>query len=81
MWIAIGVTIAVVGTICLAVLINHIIKENVKKNSKYYQAVIKLNEEKQELEIYKNNEFHGYYCSIVGITEDELIKYIQDKLV
>ena len=41
----------------------------------------KLNEERQELEIYKNNEFQGYYFSIVGITEDEFIKYIQDKLV
>ena len=41
----------------------------------------KLNEEKQELEIYKNNEFQGYYCSIVGITEDELIKYVQDRQV
>ena len=41
----------------------------------------KFNEEKQELEIYKNDEFQGYYCSIVGITEDEFIKYIQDKLV
>ena len=45
------------------------------------RLTFKLNEEKQELEIYKNNEFQGYYCSIVGITEDELIKYIQDKLV
>lgn len=52
MWIAIGVTIAVVGTICLAVLINHIIKENVKKYSKYYQAVIKLNEETAFLTIW-----------------------------
>ena len=45
------------------------------------KLAFKLNEERQELEIYKNNEFQGYYCSIVGITEDEFIKYIQDKLV
>ena len=45
------------------------------------KLTFKLNEEKQELEIYKNNEFQGYYCSIVGITEDEFIKYTQDKLV
>lgn len=38
----------------------------------------KLNEEKQELEIYKNNEFQGYYRGIVGITEDDFIKYVQD---
>ena len=41
----------------------------------------KFNEEKQELEIYKNDEFQGYYCSIVGITEDEFIKYIQDRQI
>ena len=40
-----------------------------------------LNEEKQELEIYKNNEFQGYYFNILGITEDEFIKYIQDRQV
>ena len=45
------------------------------------KLAFKLNEERQELEIYKNNEFQGYYCSIVGRTEDEFIKYIQDKLV
>ena len=45
------------------------------------KLTFKFNDEKQELEIYKNNEFQGYYCSIVGITEDEFIKYIQDKLV
>ena len=45
------------------------------------RLTFKLNEEKQELEIYKNNEFQGYYCGILGITEDEFIKYIQDKLV
>lgn len=41
----------------------------------------KLNEEKQELEIYKNNEFQGYYRGIVGMTEDDFIKYVQDRQV
>lgn len=41
----------------------------------------KPNEEKQEIEVYKNNEFQGYYCSILGITEDEFIKYIQDRQI
>ena len=41
----------------------------------------KLNEEKRELEIYKNNEFKGYYRSILGITEDEFIKYLQDQQI
>ena len=45
------------------------------------RLTFKLNEEKQELEIYKNNEFQGYYCSTLGITEDEFIKYIQDRQV
>ena len=38
----------------------------------------KLNEEKQELEIYKNGEFQGYYHSVVGMTEDDFIKHVQD---
>lgn len=41
----------------------------------------KLNEEKQELEIYKDGKFQGYYCNILGITEDEFIKYIQDQQI
>ena len=41
----------------------------------------KLNEEKQELEIYKDEKFQGYYCSILGMTEDDFIKYIQDQQV
>ena len=41
----------------------------------------KLNEEKQELEIYKDNKFQGYYCSILGINEDEFIKYVQDQQI
>ena len=45
------------------------------------RLTFKLNEEKQELEIYKNNEFQGYYGSILGMTEDEFIKYIQDRQV
>ena len=45
------------------------------------KLTFKFNEEKQELEIYKNDEFQGYYCSIVGITEDEFIKYIQDRQI
>ena len=45
------------------------------------RLTFKLNEEKQELEIYKNGEFQGYYWSILGITEDEFIKYIQDRQV
>ena len=45
------------------------------------RLTFKLNEEKQELEIYKNGEFQGYYCSILGITEDAFIKYIQDRQV
>ena len=45
------------------------------------RLTFKLNEEKQELEVYKNNEFKGYYCSILGITEDEFIKYLQDQQI
>ena len=45
------------------------------------KITFKLNEEKQELEIYKNNEFKGYYRSILGITEDEFIKYLQDQQI
>ena len=45
------------------------------------RLTFKLNEEKQELEIYKNDEFQGYYCSILGITEDVFIKYIQDRQI
>ena len=45
------------------------------------RLTFKLNEEKQELEIYKNDEFQGYYCSILGITEDEFIKYLQDQQI
>ena len=45
------------------------------------RLTFKLNEEKRELEIYKNNEFKGYYCSILGITEDEFIKYLQDQQI
>ena len=35
----------------------------------------KLNEEKQELEIYKDNQFQGYYATYYGIAEQEIIKY------
>lgn len=52
MWIAIGVIIAIAVTVCLVVLINHIINENVKKNSKYYQAVVRLNKETAFLTIW-----------------------------
>ena len=38
----------------------------------------KLNAEKQEVEIYKDGKFQGYYYNIFGIAEDEFIKYIQD---
>lgn len=41
----------------------------------------KLNEEKQELEIYKDGEFQGYYAMVYGISEDEFIKYIQDQQI
>ena len=41
----------------------------------------KLNEEKQELEIYKDGKFQGYGHSICGIAEDEFVKYIQDQQV
>lgn len=41
----------------------------------------KLNEEKQELEIYKDGKFQGYGHSIYGMTEDELVKYIQDQQI
>ena len=41
----------------------------------------KLNEEKQELEIYKDNKFQGYYAMVYGIDEDEFIKYIQDQQI
>ena len=41
----------------------------------------KLNEEKQELEIYKDNQFQGYYTMVYGITEDEFIKYVQDQQI
>jgi hypothetical protein len=41
----------------------------------------KLNEEKQELEIYKDGKFQGYGHSICGIAEDELVKYIQDQQI
>ena len=41
----------------------------------------KLNEEKQELEIYKDNQFQGYYAMVYGITEDEFIKYVQDRQI
>lgn len=41
----------------------------------------KLNEEKQELEVYKDGKFQGYGYSICGVTEDELVKYIQDQQV
>ena len=34
----------------------------------------KLNEEKQELEIYKDGKFQGYGHSICGIAEDEFVK-------
>jgi len=36
----------------------------------------KLNTEKEELEVYKNNEFLGYYLMVYGITEDEFIDYL-----
>ena len=39
----------------------------------------KLNEEKQELEVYKDGKFQGYCHSICGIAEDALVKYIQDQ--
>ena len=45
------------------------------------RLTFKLNDEKPELQAYKNSEFQGYYCSILGITEDEFIKYIQDQQI
>ena len=38
----------------------------------------KLNDERQELEIYKGSEYLGDYLAIYGIREDDFIKYIQD---
>ena len=42
------------------------------------EFIYKFNDEKEELEIYKNNEFLGYYAAVYGISEDEFVKYIQD---
>ena len=36
----------------------------------------KLNDEKKELEIYKKDEFLGYYAAVYGIPEEEFIEYI-----
>ena len=55
--------------------------DGLRKEAVETGEMIKLNEEKQELEIYKNNKFQGNYCSILGITEDDFIKYIQDRQV
>lgn len=41
----------------------------------------KFNDEKEELEIYKNNEFLGYYAAVYGITEEEFVKYVQDRQI
>lgn len=41
----------------------------------------KLNNEKHELEIYKAGEFQGYYASIIGINEEEFIKYVIDSQI
>lgn len=41
----------------------------------------KLNEEKQELEIYKDGKFQGYYCNIIGMDEEEFIKFVIDSQI
>ena len=35
-----------------------------------------LNKEKEELEVYKNQEFLGYFSAIYGTTEEDLFEYI-----
>lgn len=39
-----------------------------------------LNSEKEEIEVYKDHEFIGYYQSIVGTTEEDLFEYISNCL-
>jgi len=41
----------------------------------------KLNENKKELEVYKDGKFLGNYIEICGIAEDDFIKYVNDSQV
>jgi len=37
--------------------------------------------ENEELALYKNNEFLGYYVSVIGISEEEFIKIVENYFI